>query len=296
MGPTASGKSTLALQLAEHSGAEIISVDSMCVYRGMDIGTAKPSAADQQRVRHHMLDVLDPSEECSVGWFQQRVQEIRDRHDPDVPLIFVGGTGLYHRAVFDGLELPGEFPEVEADLDRLPTEELHRRLAELDPTALTRIEPENRRRLLRALVVTVGAGRPFSSFGPGLDHYPQVPAVIVGLELDREDLTARIDQRLEQQLAEGFLDEVRGLDESVGTWSRTAAQALGYRELRAHLAGDTRFDEAVTLIRQRTRRFAVRQLRWFRRDPRVEWWHPETPALAERIHDNWTRASSVASG
>ena len=271
--------------------AEIVTLDSMQVYRGMDIGTATPTAAEQAEVRHHLIDLVDPSEEFAVAEFQARataaIDDIRGRGA--VPVL-VGGTGLYLRAVIDGLQIPGRYPDVRAGLEAEPdTEALHRRLAALDPVAAGRMEPNNRRRVVRALEVTVGSGRLFSSYGPGLGHYPPTPFVQVGLRWDRDRLDERIAARYERQMADGFLDEVRSLAEQ--PISRTASQALGYKELLRHVQGEMPLDEALDLAIVRTRRFARRQERWFRRDPRVQWLDaPATPADALSA---WKRAAGA---
>lgn len=288
-GSTASGKSALALGLAEHlrhtrgEVAEIVSVDSMQVYRGMDVGTASPTHDELARVRHHLVNLLEPSQDCSVAWFQQMAGEaLADIESRGGRALFVGGTGLYHRAVIDDLDIPGQFPEVRAALDDLPTHDLYERLRGLDSTAAERMEPTNRRRIHRALEVTMGSGREFSSFGPGLEHYPESDYRMIGLSVPRDQLGERLTQRLRAQLDAGFVDEVATLLEVQPPMSRTARQALGYRELIAHLEGRCSLDEAVGLIEIRTRQFAVRQQRWFRRDPRIEWFDVETaPAVAE---------------
>ena len=272
VGPTASGKSDLALGVARLiGGAEIVTLDSMQVYRGMGIGTATPTVAEQAEVPHHLIDLVDPSEEFAVPEMTARARavigEIRDRGA--VPLL-VGGTGLYVRAVIDELRIPGRYPKVRGELEAEPdTEALHRRLVDLDPVAAGRMEPTNRRRVVRALEVTIGSGRLFSSYGPGLGHYPPTPFVQVGLRWDRDRLDDRISARYQRQLADGFLDEVRSLEER--TISRSASQALGYKELLAHLRGEMTLDEALDRAVVRTRRFARRQERWFRRDPRILW-------------------------
>jgi tRNA dimethylallyltransferase len=178
----------------------------------------------------------------------------------------VGGTGLYVQAVVDALSLPGEWPELRRELEGQPVDELYRRLAGLDPVAASRIEPGNARRLVRALEVTVGSGRPFSSFGPGLGAYPRSRFRLAGVWLPRPVLAERIAARFRAQLEAGFLDEVRRL-----SMSRTARQALGYKELLEHLAGTSTLDEAVEKAVGRTRKFARRQRAWFRRDPRITW-------------------------
>jgi tRNA dimethylallyltransferase len=273
LGVTASGKSALAMELARHRGdVELVSVDSMQVYRRMDIGTAKPTAADRAEVRHHVLDLVEPWEPFEVRSFQAAVAEAladiarRGRH-----AVLVGGTGLYLRAVVDDLEIPGRYPDVAADLaDEPDTLVLHARLTGLDPLAASRMEPTNRRRVLRALEVTLGSGRPFSSYGDGFGAHPPSPVRLVGLWLPRPVVAARIEQRYAAQVAAGFVDEVRTLAAGPAL-SHTASQALGYRELLGHVAGEASLDDAVDEAVRRTRRFARRQRVWFRRDPRIAW-------------------------
>jgi tRNA dimethylallyltransferase len=246
----------------------------MQVYRGMDIGTAKPTAAEQARVRHHCIDLVDPACEFTVVDYQRVAAAARAAIDArGARPLYVGGTGLYVRAVVDALTPPGQYPDVAASLEREPdTVVLHRRLAELDPVAATRMEPTNRRRIVRALEVTIGAGRPFSSFGAGLTHYEAgAPFRLIGVECPIEVLDARIEQRYADQMAGGFLEEVAGLLARPVGMGRTAAQALGYKELAAHLRGELTLDGALDLAVRRTRRFARRQRSWFRRDPRIRW-------------------------
>lgn len=274
VGPTASGKSALALALARaRPGTELVSVDSMQVYRGMDVGTAKPSRREQAEVPHHLIDLVDPEQEFGLADFQRAGSAaLADVGRRGARAVLVGGTGLYLRALVDALQIPGQYPEVRAELDAEPdTLVLHRQLVGLDPVAAARMEPTNRRRVLRALEVTIGAGRPFSSFGPGLEAYAAVPCLLVGVRVPRPELDERIGRRLEAQLADGFVEEVRALDERPEGISRTAAQALGYRELLAHVRGECSLDAAIELATVRTRQFARRQERWFRRDPRIVW-------------------------
>ncbi|MGH9070382.1 MAG: tRNA (adenosine(37)-N6)-dimethylallyltransferase MiaA [Acidimicrobiales bacterium] len=278
VGATASGKSSLAMGLARHRpGAEIASVDSMVVYRGMDIGTSKPSPADRAEVPHHLIDLADPSEGFSVGRFQQvAIPVLDDLRARDVQTILVGGTGLYLRSVIDPLSIPGRWPGLAAELEGEADREggviaLHQRLAALDPVAASRMLPANRRRVIRALEVTLGSGRPFSSSGPGLGTYAPVPVQMVGLRLPREVRAARIADRVGAQMEAGWLDEVRLLAERPGGLSRTARQALGYRELLAHLEQGLGLTEALEQVVRRTRAFARRQEAWFSRDPRIRW-------------------------
>ena len=294
IGPTASGKSSLAVELARRiPTVEIVSADAMAVYRGMDIGTAKPTITEQGGITHHLIDVADPSEEYTVARFQDdvglAVASISERGA--VPVV-VGGTGLYVRAVVDNFTLPGRFPEVRTAIEQEPsTEKLWARLDELDPTAAAKMLPTNRRRIVRALEVTIGAGRPFSTFGPGVDKYPPSSFRQIGLRLERDELDRRIDLRYDQQLQAGFLGEVQQL--AGRELSRTAAQALGYRELLAHLNGEMTLDEAMETARKRTKRFARRQERWFRRDPRITWFSAVQDDLVSQVEGWWREPSSA---
>lgn len=248
----------------------------MQVYRGMDVGTATPTPDEQAEVRYHLLDVADPWEDHDLAAYQAAARRaIVDIERRGRRALLVGGTALYLRAVVDELTLPGQFPpvrsELEAEAARHGVEALHARLAELDPAAAARMEPNNQRRVVRALEVTLGSGRPFSSFGPGLDAHPPTTFRLVGLRWDRGELDARIAARYRRQLEQGFLDEVRALLGGSRPLSRSASQALGYKELAAHLAGECSLEEALDLAVRRTRRFARRQERWFRRDPRIHW-------------------------
>lgn len=287
MGPTASGKSAVAVAVAErHGDIDLVSIDAMQVYRGMDIGTATPTADDRRRVRHHLIDLIDPTEEFTVAEFQQHYEATQAAIAASGRrAVLVGGTGLYHRVVIDRLTLPGEWPALRhrLELDAGPggrsTPTLHQLLARIDPPAAARMEPTNTRRVVRALEVCLGSGRPFSSYGPGLDAYPESEVTQIGLRWDREMLATRIERRVHAMLAAGWLNEVAALAET--PLSRTASQALGYRELLDHLAGRCSLDAAVEATVLRTRQFAVRQLRWFRRDPRVRWVDVEHDPVAE---------------
>ncbi len=292
VGSTASGKSDVALAVARQLGdVELVSVDSMQVYRGMDIGTAKPTAAEQVEVRHHCIDLVAPTAEFTVGDFQPAYRlAVASIGDRGRRALLVGGTGLYHRVVIDDFELPGEFPDVRASLEGDDdTWGLHARLAELDPAAAAKMERGNRRRVVRALEVTLGSGRPFSSFGPGVDSYPPTPVVQVGLRRPRGLLAQRIERRVHSMIAAGLIEEVERL--MVAGFSRSAGQALGYKEIVEHLEGRIGKDEAIEMIITRTRQFAVRQERWFRRDPRVQWIDVEhdpvtevTPTVIDALH------------
>jgi tRNA dimethylallyltransferase len=283
VGATASGKSALALALARCDPTiELVSVDSMQVYRGMDVGTAKPTPAEQAEVPHHLLDIADPWEDFAVARFAAAAREaLAGIEARGHRAVLVGGTGLYLRAVVDELAVPGRYPQVRHELETDPdTTALHRRLADLDPVAAARMQPTNRRRVIRALEVTLGSGRPFSSYGPGLDVYPPTRFRLVGVALPYEVVSRRIEARYAQQMADGFLDETRRLVADPRGLSRTARQALGYAELIDHLAGGRPLDEAVELAARRTRRFARRQGSWFRRDPRIRWLAADDDPLA----------------
>jgi tRNA dimethylallyltransferase len=262
------------MALAEQRGdVEILAVDAMQVYRRMDIGTAKPSASDQQAVPHHGIDLVEPSETFTVADYQREARRALQRvAEHDHVAVLVAGTGLYLTSVIDELTLPGEWPDVRAELDAQPdAHALHRRLAELDPATAAKIEVSNHRRLVRALEVCIGSGRPFSSFGPGTAAYPPIATQQLGLRWPRQILADRVEQRVHRMMATGLLSEVESLLGEPAGLSRTARQALGYKELIVHLEGSISLEHAVADIVVRTRQFAVRQERWFRRDPRVRW-------------------------
>lgn len=269
-------------------GVEIVAVDAMQVYRGMDVGTAKPTPADRDAVVHHCLDLVDPDEDFTVTQYVDAANAALSAIDQNGrrPLL-VAGTGLYLRALTDPMEIPATWPDVRAGLERRVDIEgaasLYAELEALDPVAASKMEPSNARRIVRALEVTVGSGRQFSSFGPGLDSYAPTPYVMVGLRWDRAALAKRVETRVRRMMDEGLLDEVRGLLERDPALSKTARQALGYKELIDHLEGGQSLDEAVEQIVVRTRQFAVRQERWFRRDPRISWVDVRANPVAEVV-------------
>jgi len=283
VGPTATGKSAIAMMVAQARGdIEIVAVDAMQVYRRMDIGTAKATAGEQQLVRHHMIDIAEPSVDYSLSLYQREalaaIADIEARGH--IPLL-VGGTGLYLRAIVDQLDIPPQFESVRTALDADgDTAGLHRRLAQVDPIAASRMEPSNRRRILRALEVTLGSGRPFSSFGPGLAAYASTTTRLLAVGMARPALDGRIEARYEQQMERGLLDEVRGLLDEPAGLSRTASQALGYKELIEHVRGEVTLADALATAIGRTKRFARRQERWFRRDPRIRWLDGSNPLEA----------------
>ncbi len=289
VGPTASGKSALALAIArEVAGVELVSMDSMVVYRHMDIGTAKPSPHERAEIAHHLIDVVDPDADWTVADHQAAcARALADIAARGHRALLVGGTGLYVQAVVDNLTIPGRFPEVRVDLEaEADTTVLYQRLVELDPVAAARMEPSNRRRIVRALEVTVGSGTPFSHFGPGLDRYPPVSWPMVGLDVPRHVLDRRIADRYANQMDHGLVDEVRFLADRDGGLSRTARQALGYREVLEHVELGANLDDCLEQAVVRTRQFSRRQQRWFRRDPRIAWLvtdDPDDPALVGEL-------------
>jgi tRNA dimethylallyltransferase len=270
----------------EGVGVEIVSVDAMQVYRGMDIGTAKPTLAEQAEVRHHLIDLVDPGTEFAVAEFRDAARDaLGDIARRGQRALLVAGTGLYHRVMIDDIDLPGQWPAVRAELDddaaRLGPSALHTRLADLDPVAAARMEPTNTRRVVRALEVCIGSGHPFSSFGPGLDVYPPNDVAQLGLRWPRDVLARRIERRVDGMIDAGLVAEVTALLER--PISRTARQALGYKELIEHLEGRCTLEAAVATIVTGTRQLAVRQERWFRRDPRVRWIDIEADPVAEAL-------------
>ncbi|MFL5338981.1 MAG: tRNA (adenosine(37)-N6)-dimethylallyltransferase MiaA [Gemmataceae bacterium] len=269
-GPTGSGKSAFALPLAERLGAEIVSMDSMTLYRGMDVGTAKPSPEDRRRMPHHLIDVLDPWESASVAWWRDRAAECcRDIAARGRRVLFVGGTPLYLKALLYGLfEGPPAIPELRRSLEtearETGSEELHRRLAAVDPETARRLHPNDLRRIVRALEVWESTGRPISDWQQQWARPANVLASCWWIDRPRAELYARIDNRVNQMLEAGWLEEARTLRESAKPLGREAGQALGYAELFAYLDGRLTLAEAAERIQIRSRQFAKRQLTWFR--------------------------------
>jgi tRNA dimethylallyltransferase len=290
VGPTASGKSSVAMAVAQQqtnsqSPVHIVAVDAMQVYRDMNIGTAKPTLSDQSLVPHHCIDLVDSHERFTVAEFKKSATEALSKIDKaNGRALLVAGTGLYLTAVIDDLVLPGEFPETRATLEQEPnTALLFEQLAQLDPIAIEKIERSNRRRIIRALEVCIGSGRAFSSFGPGTSAYPENGVVQIGLRWNRDRLAQRVADRVYAMMNEGLLSEVTALRNSKDGFSRTAAQALGYKELLLHLDGKMSLDQAVEETIIHTRQFAVRQERWFRRDPRIKWVSISEDPVAEIV-------------
>ena len=290
VGPTAAGKTEAGLAVAERLGAEIVSVDSMLVYRGMDVGTAKPTPEQRARVPHHLLDVAEPSEPFSVARYQELAREavagIRSRGRR---VLLVGGSALYERAVVDDLGFPGTDPDTRRDLEAeaavVGAAGLHERLAAADPAAAAKIEPANVRRTVRALEVAELTGRPFSSFAEGWDVYEPDRVRAAGVTIPAPALRTRIEGRVAEMLERGWLDEVRGLVErGFGAWL-TSAQAIGYAELARHLAGELTLDAAIAGTVKRTRALARRQLAFFRRDPRIRWFEAGEAGAGPLVED-----------
>jgi tRNA dimethylallyltransferase len=276
LGSTASGKSDAAMTAAAlqpKGSVHIIIADSMQVYKRMDIGTAKPSAADQALIPHHCLDVAEPNDRHTVAHYVENVAAAREViSDAGASELIVGGTGLYVTAIVDGLDMPGEFPEIRAELEaNEDTEAMFAQLLSLDPEATAKMDSNNRRRLIRALEVCLGTGEKFSSFGEGIGSYSPTSTTLIGLRWDRDVLRARIAQRVNIMMERGLVEEVRALLAEPNGLAFTARQALGYKEMIEHLEGRWSLNEAVAATILRTQQFAVRQDRWFRRDPRIQW-------------------------
>jgi len=278
LGPTASGKSDLAMTLARRWGAEILSVDSMQVYREMDIGTAKPSRAEQAEVRHHLIDMVGPDETFTVARFVEMADAvIADAAARKTPLIATGGTPLYYKALFEGLfEGPPADETVRERLRAISGEELHIRLLTIDPEAAARIHANDTKRLIRAIEVYELTGKPITSFqtewaqaegGATLRH----EARWVGLNWERDAINRRINARVKKMVEAGWVDETRSLLERFGDLSPTASEATGYRELIEHVRGRMKLEEAVEQIKIGTRQLARKQMKWFRRWGRVKW-------------------------
>lgn len=288
LGPTASGKSTLAMEVARRVGGEVLSVDSMQVYRGMDVGTAKPTPAERAEVRHHLLDVVTPDQAFTVARFVESADAvIADARRRGVPLIATGGTPLYYKALFEGLfDGPGADEAIRAKLRDVPNAELHARLTAIDPPAAARIHANDQKRLVRALEVYELTDRPISSFQTHWTNpEPRHTATWVGLDWDREVLNKRINARAKQMLSGGWVEEVRTLLTAYDGLSSTAAEATGYKELTGYIRGNRSLEDAIEQVKITTRQLARRQMKWFRRFPGVRWMSGDAPAelLAESV-------------
>jgi tRNA dimethylallyltransferase len=279
VGPTAVGKTAVAIELATLIGGEIVSADSMAVYKGMDIGTAKPTSEEQLSARFHLIDIADPGKPFSVGEFQELARDaIDDIGQRNPPAIVVGGSGLYVRAAIDGLDtsMPADNQEFRARMieeARLyGNMHVHARLAQIDPESAERIHPNNLKRVIRALEIYEATGKKaselFEADAKRQPHYLNVR--LFGLTMGRKTLYARIEKRVDTMIEAGLVEEVSRLIE-IGDPSGTAMQGLGYKEIAGYLRGEYGFDEAVELLKKNTRRFAKRQYTWFRADQRVQW-------------------------
>ncbi|MBI5348191.1 MAG: tRNA (adenosine(37)-N6)-dimethylallyltransferase MiaA [Chloroflexi bacterium] len=289
VGPTAVGKSSLAIELAERINGEIISADSRYLYRGMDIGTAKPSLADRARVPHHLIDVADPDHPWSLAEYvqacKQLISEINERKN--LPLV-VGGTGQYVRALLEGWSMPerAEDSSLRAELqvvaDRDGVDALYEKLLNADPVSASKIDKRNVRRVIRALEVITITGRPFSD--QRKKSQPDFDYKIVGLTLPREKLYARIDARVDSMMTNGLVDEMRALLAKGYDWHLPALSAIGYKQIGMSLRGECDLDEAVRLIKHDTRRFVRQQYNWFRlNDPKIKWWDAEGVKVEEVV-------------
>lgn len=298
VGPTATGKSDLALDLAERLTGEVVNADALQFYRGMDIGTAKLPVAERRGIPHHQLDVLDPDQDATVATYQAAaradVAAIEQRgHRP----VVVGGSGLYLRALLDRIDFPGTDPQVRAVLEeraeREGTRAVYTELLAADPVAAESIGPRNTRRIVRALEVIALTGAPYSANLPGHEYHR--PAVQIGLDCDRGELDRRIELRVARMWQAGLVEEVRDLLARGGI-GRTAARAVGYAEVLAALRGEITLEEAREQIVAGTRRLARKQMGWFGRDPRVHWLDARDPSLAEAAMDLVTAADAGTLG
>jgi len=283
VGPTASGKTDLSLDLASLLGAEVVNTDAMQVYRGMDVGTAKLPPEERRGIPHHLLDRLSVRDPATVAEFQEWARAIIDRRS--TPLVLVGGSALYTRAILDRFEFPGTDDglrrRLEAELAAVGSGELHGRLSELDPEAGRTILPSNGRRVVRALEVIELTGRPFSASLPRLEyHYAE--AHQIGVRIDRVALDERIERRVDLMFGAGFVEEVTRLLAEGLAEGRTAHRAIGYREVTAYLHGELTLEQAVEKTKQATRRFARRQDSWFQKDPRITWVEWDDPQRVEK--------------
>ena len=273
VGPTAVGKTALSLDLAVELSAEIINADAMQIYKGMDIGTAKLPLSQRRGVIHHQIDVLDPIDEANVSQYQKQTREIiRELLNRKVQPILVGGSGLYVNSVLEDLEFPGTSLELRAKYEELleekGVEHLFEMLEEIDPLAAENILPNNARKIVRALEVNELTGKRFNAKLP--EPSPIFPDVRIALDMPRNLLDKRITERVHQMFADGFIDEVQKIEESL-TKGKTALRALGYSQVLSYLAGEIQKEEAITLTINATKKFARRQLSWFRRDPLIHW-------------------------
>jgi len=298
VGPTATGKSALALELAVRLGGELVSADAFQVYRGLDIGTAKPTPEERARVPHHLVDFKDPREGYSAGEYARDARAaISDAAGRGRLPIVVGGCGLYVRAALDGLMAePLRDPvlrgRLEADWEESGGDVLLARLAEVDPETAGKLSPRQRDRILRALEISLLSGRPASLVRRQAGHLPSLPTVYIGLAAPRQELYARIEARVDRFFEAGLVGEVEGLLASGVPPEAPAMRAIGYRQVAGHLMGAHSLAEAVRLTKRDTRRYAKRQETWWRGDCRVEWFAAGSEGLAEVV-DKWLEKRAV---
>jgi tRNA dimethylallyltransferase len=278
VGPTAVGKTELAIRLAEEFDGEIVSADSRQVYRGMDIGTAKPTAEEQRRVPHHLLDVVEPDESFTLAQYQQQAYAaIADIHARGRVPFLVGGSGLYVRAVLEGLTIPRVAPNLERRhaLEREAAATLYARLQQIDPIAAAKIDPRNKRRVIRAIEVCETSGKPISALQNR--RAPEYRVLRIGLSLPREELYRRINARVDAMIAAGLVDEVRRLLAQGYPLDTPAMSGLGYRQIALYVKGEATLEEAKRLLKRDTRRFVHHQYSWFRpNDVRIRWFDLST--------------------
>jgi len=283
-GATATGKSELAVDLAKEIGAEIINADSMQIYRGMDIGTAKLSVEERHGINHHLLDVLDVNQDATVAWYQELARKaVTKIHGAGKHAIIVGGTGLYIKSILDDLN----FPDTDAQIRQRLTEEaklfgivsLFERLSQLDPAAAAAIDMKNERRVIRALEVIEITGKPFTANLPRKDSSRYPDAMQFGLVMDRAELGARVESRIDQMWERGFVDEVDSLISLGINQATTARRALGYAQIIAMRAGEISEPAAIEDTKRATRQYVRRQETWFSRDARIQWISPSQPRL-----------------
>ena len=283
-GATATGKSALSVQLAQAIDAEIINADSMQVYRGMDVGTAKISVKERQGIPHHMLDVLDVSQDSNVAWYQIGARKVIDEiHSRGKNVVMVGGTGLYIKAVIDELNFPDTDPMVRHTLNKeaedLGIDAMFARLEKLDPAAALAIDRANLRRIIRALEVIEITGKPFTANLPREESIRYPNARQFGLVMDRELLSERIDARVNTMFEQGFVEEVQKLIPAGLLEGRTAQRALGYSQIVSNLQGELSLEAAIEETKRATRQYARRQETWFSRDARIKWISTRQPRL-----------------
>ena len=293
-GPTATGKTALAVDVAGLIGGEVVSADSMQVYRGMNIGTAKPTLEEKRGIPHHLIDVVAPDQEYSVAVYQKQARECISQIQTrgKIPVL-TGGTGLYIRSVIDDYDFTEVLRDDELRAGLLEEAEkngsavLFRRLTEIDSKAAERLHPKDTRRIVRALEVYYLTGKPISASWRLENKEPLYDLVFLGLSMDRQDLYRRIEDRTDSMIIAGFVEEVQGLLDNGYSADLSSMQGLGYKEILAYLSGTVSMEETVALIKRNTRRFAKRQLTWFRRDQRIIWLSAVSPAAVQEAIAFW---------